>query len=152
VSVKDTNTSDAKAAREAHAKAQREAEKLEKQQEREAAKAFKRNAANKELIRRCADFGIIMPEGIELDENGNVVDTLDNCYRILQSQPWGFAYDELAQTHRFLGTVLWPDHYGTELNDALALAIRLQIIAVFEAEFSTQHVTDSLTALCRAAP
>lgn len=156
MSVTATDTSAKREAdrsnREAEKKAKREAENLKKQQQREAAKAASREKANKELVRRCEEFGGVMPEGVKQDEYGNIANTLDNCYRILESQPWGFGYDELAQSHVFRGKVVWPEHYGTELNDALALAIRLSMLAVWQVEFSTLQVTDSLSALCRANP
>jgi predicted P-loop ATPase len=152
----NTNSADsAQAAAKAYAEAEaaRKAADAQKQKQyRERKKAERREATSKELIRRCADFGLVMPEGIQTDENGKVKDTLDNCYCILAGQEWGFAFDELAQEHVFRGEVIWPDHYGRVLTDKLTLAIRLQMIDVFGVEFSMKQVEESIVALCNANP
>lgn len=132
--------------------AEKEAKALKESQRREKAKVSKRQAANTELVRRCEEFGLVMPEDISTDENGKIKDTLANCIHILEWQPWGFGFDQLAQQFVFRGEVKWSDHYGRELNDDLVRAIRFQMIEVWGVEFSTQQVWDSLLALCRAAP
>lgn len=132
--------------------AEKEAKALKEKQRRDTAKLSKRQAANTELVQRCEAFGLVMPEDISFDENGKIRDSLENCIHILEWQPWGFGFDQLAQQHVFRGEVKWSDHYGRELNDDLVRAIRFQMIEVWGVEFSTQQVWDSLLVLCRAAP
>lgn len=157
-----TNTNDPNAMAEAIAAAvkaalgeevaRKEAKAQKQKQYRDKKKTERKEASGKELVRRCEDLGLVMPQGIDVDENGNIKNTLANCIHILESQPWRFSFDQLAQTCVFRGEVKWPAHYGTELTDDLVRVLRFQIIDVWDVEFSTQNVVDSLLVLCRAAP
>lgn len=132
--------------------AKKTAQAAKQQQKRDAAKAKKREAAETQLVERCRKLNIILPDDIEKTEDGRIFDTLDNAYKILAAQAWGFGFDELAQEHVFRGAVVWPAHYGNVLTDKLTLAIRLSLIDVFGVEFSTKQVEESLMALCNANP
>lgn len=133
----------------AHADAKKAAKALKEKQRREANKSEQREKKKAEIAKRSADSAMVIPTGFDPEKRGN---TLDNCYRILAAQPWGFAYNEFSLEHEFRGDVIWPAHYGRELNSALILAIRLSMIDVYNVEFTTQHVEDALSALCRANP
>ena len=132
--------------------AKKEAKAQKQKQFRDKKKAERKSENSKELEKRCKDFGFIMPDGIDTDEHGNIKNTLANCNHILKSQPWGFAFDQLAQAFVFRGDVKWDAHYGRELTDDLVRVIRFEIMEVWGVEFSTQNVWDSLMVLCRAAP
>ena len=133
-------------------RARKEAKAQKQKQYRGKKKAENRDATSKELARRCEDLGLVVPRETDKDENGRIKNTLANCVAILESQPWGFAFDELAQEFVFRGEVSWPAHYGKVLTDDLVRAIRFEIVNVFDVEFSTPNVFDSLMVLCRAKP
>lgn len=136
-------TLDAEAAKKA-ANAQRQSQYREKK------KAATREARKANALQRCKELGIVLPPHVDL--GADKPDTLENCYSILEAQPWGYAFDELAQEHVFRGKVVWPDHYGNVLTDKLTLAIRLQMIHVFGVEFSMKQVEESILALCNKHP
>ena len=123
---------------------------LKQKQWRDKKKAERREAKKVNAVVRCRELGMVMPDDVDLSKDASA--TLDLCYRILSSQPWGFAFDELAQEHIFRGTIIWPAHYGKVLTDKLILAIRLAMIDVFGVEFSMKQVVESLVALCNANP
>jgi len=128
--------------------ARKTAKAIRTKQKREAKKAAQREATGHEIIQRCEELGFVTPEGIGEESSAS----LDLCYRIIESQPWGFAFNELTQQNEFRGAVIWPAHYGRVLDDPLTLAIRLSLIKVFGIEFSNAHVSDSIRALCYANP
>ncbi len=133
----------------AEAAARKVANAQREKQRREAKKAAKREAEEQEIEQLCRDIGFVRPDGISKESPP----TLDHCYRILESQSWGFAYNELAQLNEFRADDLpWPKHYGRVLSDPLVLAIRLSLIEVFGIEFTNTQVEESLKALCYSHP
>lgn len=129
--------------------AKKEAKALKERQRREAKRLAKREAAKNEMAQRSATAGLVVPTNIDQDE---VAGTLDDCIRILESQAWGFAFNELTNEHVFRGEVNWPAHYGRVLDDELVLAIQVSLGQVFNTEFSDKQVRDSLKYLCRKNP
>lgn len=129
-------------------KAKKAAKALKEQQKRDAAKSAKREATKKDREAACHEVGFVMPQDIDKETEP----TLDLCCRILEVQPWGFSYNQLAQQYEFRGKVLWPAHYGRVLTDPLMLAIRLSLVDVFGLEFSKADVEDSLKGLCYRNP
>jgi predicted P-loop ATPase len=120
---------------------------IKQQQRREAKGIEMRDTATKAALQAAGETGILLPQGFKAAEA-----SANLCYQILETQPWGYSFNLLTQQNEFLGEVIWPDHYGRVLNDALANAIRFSLIGVTSIDFSAAHVWDSLNALCRANP
>lgn len=132
--------------------AKKAAKALKEKQRRDTATVTKRDAVKSQIARQGELSGLIVPDDLDTDREGQIKHTLDNCIRLLSPQGWGFSYNELALTHVFRGDVPWEKHYGRELNDAVILKIRVELLNVFSVEFSHQQVRDALLSLCRAAP
>ena len=120
---------------------------MKQQQWRARKKAAKQNEAIKAAFEAAEESGLILPPNFAPD-----VPSANFCYRILETQNWGFSFNLLTNNYEFKGEVVWPDHYGRTLTDALANAIRFDLIGVTGIDFSSAQVWDTLKALCRANP
>lgn len=97
---------------------------------------------------------IILPDTIKRSEYGVIEPSYDNCRQLLamSADTWGMSYDLLKDACVFRGDVMWPDHYGRELNAPLVLAQRDWMIEDFGVDFNKNDIHDSLFTLCRSRP